>query len=134
MRLGDLIDPFQRADRPPPRTLAAFFAWALTDGAMPVLSIAAVLSALAGTLEVITALLLGAVIDSALASGPNPFYFGENVLLLSAFIVFFLFLRPVIFGISGCRQRHRCRTERDAAGAVAAASLDNGTVGDVLRR
>ena len=99
MRLGDLIDPFQRADRPPPRTLAAFFAWAL-NGAMPVLSIAAVLSALAGTLEVITALLLGAVIDSALASGPNPFYFGENVLLLSAFIVFFLFLRPVIFGIS----------------------------------
>ena len=99
MRLGDLIDPFQRADRPPPRTLAAFIMWAL-HGAMPVLSIAAVLSALAGMLEVITALLLGAVIDSALASGPNPFYFDEHVLLLSAFAAFFLVLRPVVFGIS----------------------------------
>ena len=99
MRLGDLIDPFQRADRAPPRTLAAFFMWAL-QGAMPVLSIAAVLSALAGTLEVVTALLLGAVIDSALASGPNTFFFGENVWLMAALIVFFLVLRPVIFGIS----------------------------------
>ena len=52
-RVGYLIDAFQKADGPPPRTLGAFFRWALT-GSFPMLAVAAVLSAAAGTAEVFT--------------------------------------------------------------------------------
>jgi len=55
--LGDLIEPFQPADGPPPNTLGAFFRWAL-KGAWPVLFVAAGFSALAGAMEAVTAFLL----------------------------------------------------------------------------
>ncbi len=93
-----LIAPFQTADGPPPQTLGAFFKWSL-KGSMPVLWGAAGLSALAGTMEVMTALILGRVIDAAVSTDPLVF-FAENWLLLSAFAAFFLLLRPLSIGLS----------------------------------
>lgn len=95
---ANLIAPFQIAETDPPQKLGQFFLWAL-KGSMPILWIAAAFSALAGTMEVITALILGQVIDAAIETGPVVF-FTENWLLLSGFVVFFLFLRPVTFGLS----------------------------------
>ncbi len=82
MRFSDTIDAFRQADGPPPSTLLAFFRWALS-GSMPVLLIAGAISAASGTLEVVTALLLGVVIDAALGSGPGAF-FGENLWVIVA--------------------------------------------------
>ena len=93
-----LIDAFQHADGPPPRTLYAFFLWCLR-GAMPVLWVAAVLSALAGTLEVISALILGVVIDRALASDAGSF-FADNAPMLLGSAAFFMLARPLAFGAS----------------------------------
>ena len=98
LRPGDAIDAFRPADGPPPERLSAFFRWALS-GAFPVLAIAAVLSVGAGTLEVITAFVLGRVIDAALASGPAQFM-AENWLLLAGGAAFFVIARPVMFGLS----------------------------------
>ena len=98
MNIRNLIDAFQHAEGPPPRTLSAFFRWALS-GSWPVLSVAAFLSALAGSLEVITALILGMVIDSAINSGPSAF-FSENMALILGFVAFFILLRPIFFGLS----------------------------------
>ena len=97
-RLTALIDAFQHADGPPPRTLYAFFAWCLR-GALPVLAVAGVLSAIAGTLEVVSALILGAVIDGALASGAGAF-FAENAAMLIGAAAFFMLARPLAFGVS----------------------------------
>lgn len=93
-----LIAPFAQADGPPPRELWAFFMWAL-KGSVPVLWIAAGLSALAGTMEVMTALILGRVIDSALSTGPALF-FSKNWITLTGFLVFFMLLRPMSLGLS----------------------------------
>jgi len=97
-RLGNLIDPFRPADGPPPQTLFAFFRWALA-GSLPVLGFAGFISALAGTLEVVTALLLGRVIDTALTAGPDAF-FTQNTFFLASVLAFFLILRPIAFGAS----------------------------------
>lgn len=97
-RFGNLIDAFRPADGPPPQTLYAFFRWALS-GAFPVLAIAAAISAIAGTLEVMTAIILGRVIDTALASSPVSF-FSSNLVFLLGVLAFFLILRPIAFGLS----------------------------------
>jgi ATP-binding cassette subfamily B protein len=93
-----LIDPFQPAKGPPPRSLGAFIRWALS-GAIPVLATVAALSALAGTLEVMPALLLGWVIDSTATSSPES-YFADNLLLIALFVGFFIVLRPLVFGLA----------------------------------
>ena len=98
IRPGDLIDAFRPAEGPPPRTLGAFFRWALR-GSFPVLAVAGAISAAAGTLEVFTAILLGLVIDTALGSGPDGF-FSANLWLIAGVLLFFLILRPVLFGLS----------------------------------
>ncbi len=97
-RAGQLIDAFQPADGPPPQTLAAFMLWALR-GTFPVLWIAGLISAAAGTLEVCTALLLGQVIDTALATDPDSF-FTQNWLLVLGIFGFFVVARPILFGLS----------------------------------
>ena len=97
-RVGNLIDAFQPAEGPPPQSLGRFFRWALA-GSFPVLAVAGVISAGAGTLEVFTALLLGLVIDTALASGSEGF-FSSNALLLLGVLAFFVVLRPIMFGLS----------------------------------
>jgi ATP-binding cassette subfamily B protein len=96
--LGNLIDPFRPADSPPPRTLWPFFKWALA-GTWPVLIVAFAISALAGATEVISAYLLGAVVDSAVATGPAT-YFADNWLMLLGFVAFFILVRPLLFGAS----------------------------------
>ena len=96
------IDPFEPAEGPPPQTLMAFLRWCL-KGSTKVTLWAGLVSALAGTLEVATALMLGWVIDAALSSSGEG-YFSENVLLLLGVTVFFIVLRPVILGISGVMQ------------------------------
>jgi ATP-binding cassette subfamily B protein len=96
--LGDLIDGFRPIETAPPRTLWAFFRWCLS-GSWPVLWMAAIVSALAGSMEVVTAYLLGAVIDSAVDAGPAT-YFADHWLLLLGFAVFFVVLRPLLFGTS----------------------------------
>lgn len=97
-RLGDAIDPFAEAGTPPPRTLWAFSKWCLA-GSWPVLILAAVFSALAGTMEAVTAMLLGWVIDAAATTGPVDF-FAQNWPLVAVFTGFFLILRPLFFGMS----------------------------------
>ncbi|TYB86412.1 ABC transporter ATP-binding protein [Oceaniovalibus sp. ACAM 378] len=97
-RFADLIDAFRPAEGPPPRTLWAFFAWNLS-GAWRWLWVAGGLSALAGTAEVVTALMLGWVIDAALNTGAATF-FGENLWLLIGVAAFFILVRPLLFGLS----------------------------------
>jgi ATP-binding cassette subfamily B protein len=94
---ADRIEPFAEADGPPPRELWPFFRWCLS-GAWPVVGLAFAVSALAGVTEIVTAFLLGAVIDSALA-GPDG-YFLRNAMLIAAFVGFYLIARPLIFGAS----------------------------------
>ncbi|NKW78122.1 ABC transporter ATP-binding protein [Rhodobacteraceae bacterium R_SAG7] len=98
MKLGNLIDAFQPADGPPPQTLGVFLRWCLS-GAWPMLAIAAICSALAGGMEAGTAFILGKVIDTAIASGPEGF-FGANIGVIFAALAFFLLLRPLLFGLS----------------------------------
>lgn len=97
-RAGRLIDAFRAADGPPPRSLGAFMVWGL-KGTFPVLTAAAAISATAGTLEVLTALILGHVIDTALASTAGTF-FSVNWALAAGVAAFFLVARPVVFGLS----------------------------------
>ena len=97
-RAGYLINAFRKAEGPPPRTLWAFFRWALS-GSFPMLSVAAMLSAAAGTAEVFTALILGHLIDAALEAGPNGFFSG-HIWLIFGFLAFFVLLRPLLFGLS----------------------------------
>jgi ATP-binding cassette, subfamily B, bacterial len=96
------IDPFKSADGPPPQTLLAFLRWCLR-GSLGVIALAAFVSALAGLLEVATALMLGWVIDAALTSSPEV-YFSTNLWLLVGVTAFFVILRPVILGLSGMFQ------------------------------
>ncbi len=98
MNISALIDAFRPAEGPPPRSLAAFFRWALV-GAWPVLIGSALLSAIAGSMEVVSALILGIIIDTALAAGPDAF-FADHWSLILGFVAFFVVVRPVIFGIN----------------------------------
>lgn len=96
--LGNAIDAFRPADGPPPQRLGDFFRWSL-KGSWPALIVAGILSSLAGVTEVVSALILGWVIDAALASGPDRF-FADHGLLIAAFLIFYMVLRPLAFGIS----------------------------------
>jgi len=98
MTLANLIDAFKPAESAPPRTLFAFFKWALS-GAWGVLAGAAVISAAAGTLEVVTALVLGLIIDLALNAGPESL-FSDHMGTIIACAAFFVILRPLVFGLS----------------------------------
>ncbi len=97
-RMGGWINAFRPADGPPPQTLGAFFRWSL-KGSWAMLWLAGALSAWAGATEVVSALILGWVIDAAVASGPQGF-FTENAWLLLSFLGFYLILRPLSFAVS----------------------------------
>ena len=99
MKIAGWIDAFRTADGPPPQALGAFMRWCLA-GAWPALWLAAFFSALAGALEVGTALILGRVIDAAGALGPEGFFDGQNIALIVGALAFFLIARPVLFGLS----------------------------------
>ncbi|MDO5648752.1 ABC transporter ATP-binding protein [Paracoccus sp. (in: a-proteobacteria)] len=95
---GRMVDAFRPADGPPPARLIPFFGWCLS-GAWRGLGFAAVASALGGMADVVSALLLGMVVDAVTGSAPGTFW-TENGWLIAGFIVFFLILRPAIFGLS----------------------------------
>lgn len=101
MRISAWIDGFAPAEGPPPRTLWRFLRWALR-GAFPAMFLAAAVSALAGAMEVLSALLLGVVIDGALEAGPD-FLFRDWPMLLGV-ALFFVVLRPTVFGASSALQ------------------------------
>jgi ATP-binding cassette subfamily B protein len=96
--LGSLIDAFRPADGPPPQRLGAFMRWSLA-GSWPMLVVAGILSSLAGVTEVVSALILGWVIDAAVNSGPTDF-FAAHWSLVIWFLVFYIILRPLAFAVS----------------------------------
>ncbi len=98
LRLGDTIDAFRPADGNPPQALWRFMDWCLR-GSWPMLWVAGILSGIAGATEVVSAIVLGWVIDAAIASGPERF-FTDHLGLLAGFVLFYLVLRPLSFGIS----------------------------------
>lgn len=97
-RLGNLIDAFQPAEGPPPRSLIAFVHWSLS-GAWPVMGGAAAISSFSGALEVGAALLLGYVIDLAVSYEGTAF-FADHGFVLLAVVGFFLVLRPLTLGVA----------------------------------
>ncbi|NGM46953.1 ABC transporter ATP-binding protein [Rhodobacter sp. SGA-6-6] len=98
IRLGDAIDAFRPAEGNPPQRLGAFMRWCLS-GSWPMLVLAGVLSSLAGVTEVVSALILGWVIDAAVDAGPEAF-FPQHWSLVIWFLVFYLVLRPLAFAVS----------------------------------
>lgn len=95
--LGGLIPPFARAETPPPQTLWAFIKWCLV-GAWPMILLAAAFSGSAGVMEVVSAWFLGAMIDST--TGGSADYVARNMVLIIAYVGFYLLIRPVFFGLS----------------------------------
>jgi ATP-binding cassette subfamily B protein len=96
------VDPFVRVGEAPPQTLVAFLRWALS-GSWGMLTVAGLVSMLAGTFEVVSALMLGWIVDGALASSPEAF-FEQNLWLFLGFVFFYLVLRPMVFGASARTQ------------------------------
>jgi ATP-binding cassette subfamily B protein len=97
--LAGLVDPFAPADGAPPRSLWAFAKWCLA-GSWPMIWLAILFSAIAGTMEVVSAWLLGLIIDSVVGTGDAARYFTEHWWLIVGYVVFFLLLRPLMFAAS----------------------------------
>lgn len=102
MKIADLIDPFAPADGDPPQRLLPFFGWAL-KGCWIALALAAFLSMIAGVVEVLAALVLGWVVDAALSSTPSA-VFSDQIGLMIGCLLFFLILRPALFGMASYMQ------------------------------
>ncbi len=98
MPLSTLINAFRPAEGAPPRTLAAFVRWALS-GSWPGIWIATIISAAGGMIEVMAALVMGLVVDAA-TGGHIDTFFVDNWVMLAGFVVFFMVLRPVAFGLN----------------------------------
>ena len=98
MKLADLIRPYEPAEGSPPRKLWPFFRWALA-GTFPIIFVASILAGTVGTLEAFTAMVLGAVIDAVVTSGPDRFL-SENMGLFLILFGFFIVLRPALMGVS----------------------------------
>jgi len=94
-RLERLVDPFGPAEGPPPTGLWPFARWALRGGER-VLLIALCIVILAGTSEMIAAWYTGRIIDMA-ESGTAGDFWGAFWPMVVFGLVFYLFLRPVIF-------------------------------------
>jgi len=96
--LSGLIPAFAPADGPPPARLGAFVRWAL-KGAGPGIGVATAIAALGGVVEVLAALALGWVVDAAVGHQGGSFW-GQNWQLVLGFVLFFLVLRPLAFGLN----------------------------------
>jgi ATP-binding cassette subfamily B protein len=95
---GPDIPPFAPAIAPPPQTMLAFFRWALR-GAWAGIAWAGFWSVMVGSLEVVTATLLGLIID-AVATANRATIFQEYGLLLAGFVIYYLIIRPALFGMN----------------------------------
>ncbi|WBU53124.1 ABC transporter ATP-binding protein [Paracoccus sp. SCSIO 75233] len=93
-----MIDAFRPADGPPPQSLLRFTGWAL-KGSGRGLTFAAIASAAAGTADIVSAMLLGRVID-AVAGGGRDSFWAESWPVFAGFVLFFLVIRPIILGLS----------------------------------
>ncbi|WP_288947625.1 ABC transporter ATP-binding protein [uncultured Paracoccus sp.] len=93
-----MIDAFRPAEGPPPRSLLAFFRWCLS-GAWPGLTVAAIASALGGIADVVSAVMLGWVVDAVISTPVDRIWADQGGLILG-FVAFFLLIRPAIFGLS----------------------------------
>ncbi|MCG3268456.1 ABC transporter ATP-binding protein [Yoonia sp. I 8.24] len=102
MKPENWIDPVAPANGSPPQTLLAFMHWCMR-GSLKIVTLAGIVSALAGTIEVVTAVMLGWVIDAALG-GAAETYFSQNALLLLGVTAFFIVARPILLGMSGVLQ------------------------------
>lgn len=98
MILGPTIAPFRPAPSTPPRTTWAFFRWAV-EGAWPGILWATFWSAAAGSLEAVSATILGHVIDAANTATPAT-VFQDHFWLFALFLGFYLVVRPLVFGIN----------------------------------
>ncbi|MCE0506337.1 ABC transporter ATP-binding protein/permease [Roseivivax sp. GX 12232] len=92
------IDPFRPASGPPPQQILPFFRWNL-EGAWPVLAVAGCFSILSGVVEVMAALILGRVVDAALAAEAGQVFTDQAPVLIGA-LLFFVLARPAIMGVS----------------------------------
>lgn len=102
MNPANWIAPFQPAEGAPPTTLAAFMRWALKGSYVPIAAGSAV-SVVSGLIEVASALMLGMVIDAALA-GTTDGFFAENMGLILGVSAFFLLFRPAWLALAGVMQ------------------------------
>ncbi len=97
-----MIAPFETYSGPPPQTLWRFIRWCLR-GCERALAFGSVVAMLSGTVEVISAMLLGMVIDRAVAAGPDGVY-DSQIWFLAGAALFLIVIRPVIFGLSAVSQ------------------------------
>lgn len=98
LRMGTWIDAFRPTREAPPQRLGAFFKWSLS-GSWGQLWLAALLSSLAGVTEVVSALVLGWVIDAAVGGNPASF-FSDHAGLIFWSMVFYLVVRPLTYAAS----------------------------------
>jgi len=93
-----LIDPFARADGPPPRQAGPFVRWMLkgTGGPLGWFTLVAVLL---GAAEAVAALLVGWLVDRA-ALGTAADFFDDYWLETALILLFFLGVRPVLMSLS----------------------------------
>ena len=98
MMFGPTIAPFAPAEGLPPQTTWRFFRWAV-QGAWPAMLWAGFWSACAGSLEAISATILGHVIDAANTAN-RATVFTDHFWLFAVFVGFYLIARPLIFGIN----------------------------------
>ena len=96
MNPANCINHKEKAKGRPPSSVLCFFYWALR-GSFPVLILSGLVSIITGLIEVSAVVLLGLLIDAALASSvDNPI--SNQVLLLALGLSFFLIIRPLVFG------------------------------------
>ena len=97
MNPSNWINHKQVAQESPPTSTLSFFHWAL-KGSFPVLFFCSLISILTGLIEVSAVIILGLLIDAALASSnENPI--SSQVFLLALGLLFFLVIRPIVFGV-----------------------------------
>lgn len=90
------------AKGPPPRVLLPFVDWCLR-GSYFVLALAALASITSGIVEMLTAALLGIILDIVLETGPERLFAEQGIFLIVS-CAFILFIRPIFFIISAYAQ------------------------------
>ena len=98
----NLVNPEMRAQTAPPKTMWAFFKWAL-KGSWPIVLIAFAFSMLGGGMEAFMGYLLGQLVDLAAVANPVTLW-QEHWKLVFAFFLFAVILRPIVFAISSAFQ------------------------------
>ena len=96
--LGPEIPPFAPAKDTPPDRLGAFLRWAL-KGAWRGILWAAFWSAAAGSLEAVSATILGHIVDAAATTSPAS-ALQDHWLLGALFLGFYLLVRPAVLGLN----------------------------------